>query len=172
MAGAGIDFLSPLTDLKPVSVPDTLMNELKQHNASNYSQRDKILVDFVWVTFFLSLAAWMYSVFLSFPAHHASYSWAPPLIGCAVFLISWSCPKSKSGYDGPSDRIGSCLDRNPCGLRQGFCKLALWAFSQDEQQTAAKLRYPLLTKAGNVRAVIEQLSEKQQPSAAEGDSQN
>jgi hypothetical protein len=88
MAGAGIGFLLPLTDLKPVSVPATLMKELKDHKASIYSERDKVLVDFVWVTFFLSLAAWMYSVFLSFPTHHASYSWIPAAIGCAVFLIS------------------------------------------------------------------------------------
>src|SRR5436305_1230590 len=74
LAGAGIGFLLPLTDLKALAIPDTLKNELLQHKASIYSPRDKSLVDFVWVTFFISLGAWMYCVYLSLPTVHNAFS--------------------------------------------------------------------------------------------------
>ena len=88
LAGAGIGFLLPLTELKPVALPDTLKNELEKLKASVYSERDKLLIDCTWIVFFISLGAWMYSVFLSFPpAHNSSFS-LPVFIGCAVFVIS------------------------------------------------------------------------------------
>ncbi len=88
LAGAGIGFLLPLTDLKPVAVPEEVQKELANLKASVYSARDKVLVDCVWVAFFISLGAWMYSVFLSFPPAHQPALSLPAAIGCGVFVIS------------------------------------------------------------------------------------
>jgi hypothetical protein len=89
LAGAGMGFLLPLTELKPVQLPEDLQRQLLAQKASVYSGRDKVLVDCVWVIFFISLGAWMYSVSLSFPSspgHQTSNLW-PTIIGCSVFAI-------------------------------------------------------------------------------------
>jgi hypothetical protein len=94
LAGAGIGFLLPLTDLKQVPIPESMRNELSKLNANIYYPRDKQLVEGIWVAFFASLAAWMYSVFLTFPPTHPSQLTHPSvlslpvIIGCVVFAIS------------------------------------------------------------------------------------
>lgn len=94
LAGAGIGFLLPLTELKPVaSLPQEIQNALRQNGGSAYSARDKTLVDFIWVAFFLALVAWMYSVKRTFgstgatPASGATIN-VSLTIGCAVFVCS------------------------------------------------------------------------------------
>jgi hypothetical protein len=103
LAGAGIGFLLPLTDLKPVQLPDRLKEAVSKKHARAYYESDKILVECVWVFFFASLVAWIFSVFWSFPQQQQqqhqfsishsypflphSYSW-PVIIGCAVFAVS------------------------------------------------------------------------------------
>jgi len=87
LAGAGIGFLMPLTDLKLIPVADSIAKELSRLSATAISSRDRRFVDFVWVVFFLSLGAWMYSVFLSFhPSQNPIIS--PVTIGCVIFIVS------------------------------------------------------------------------------------
>jgi hypothetical protein len=91
LAGAGIGFLLPLTDLKTVQVPQAVESELARLKAKVFSKRDKQLVDCIWVAFFISLVAWMYSVFLTFPPAQTSSTPSqllPLLVGCGVFVLS------------------------------------------------------------------------------------
>jgi hypothetical protein len=88
LAGAGIGFLLPLTDLKPIPLPEGLEDELADLDADVFLPRDKELTDWIWLAFLISLVAWMYSVFLSFPPAHPSFLSLPVVIGCAVFVLS------------------------------------------------------------------------------------
>lgn len=88
LAGAGIGFLLPLTELKRVQLGGATEAQLRRLNAIAYSQRDKVFVDCVWVAFFGALAAWMYALFLSFrPGANPSFV-SPLIIGCIIFLGS------------------------------------------------------------------------------------
>jgi hypothetical protein len=92
LAGAGIGFLLPLTELKPVPIDANLIKQLQDVGAKVYSPRDKTLCDLVWVAFFLSLGGWMYSIYLTMqPLVTNSTSklvnW-PFTIGCIIFLVS------------------------------------------------------------------------------------
>ncbi|HTW23505.1 MAG TPA: hypothetical protein VMD78_07895 [Candidatus Baltobacteraceae bacterium] len=89
LAGAGLGFLLPLTDLKPVSLDADVMDELRAAGAGVYSPRDKTFSDFVWLCFFLSLGAWMLSIYWTLkPLAHPSIVNRPLLIGCIIFLVS------------------------------------------------------------------------------------
>jgi hypothetical protein len=90
LAGAGIGFLLPLTELKRIQVDPALLTQLKSAGASVYSPRDKSFSDFVWVAFFLSLVAWMYSISLTLrhsSGSHGAVNW-PLLIGCIIFVAA------------------------------------------------------------------------------------
>jgi hypothetical protein len=65
LAGAGIGFLLPPTELKSVVLDPTLAAALTKLNAVAYTSCAKTFTDFVWVAFFLSLGAWMYSIYLT-----------------------------------------------------------------------------------------------------------
>ena len=95
LAGAGIGFLLPLTEFKDVTtLPADVATALKSKGGKAYAENDKKLVDFIWLTFFLSLIGWMYSLRLTFSG--AQLVWqvsSIPLnvsltIGCAVFVAS------------------------------------------------------------------------------------
>jgi hypothetical protein len=88
LAGAGIGFLLPLTEFKQVEIDANLASELQKSKAFVYSTSDKILVDFVWLAFLISLGAWMYSVFLTFHPKQVPLNTSPLVIGCVVFVIS------------------------------------------------------------------------------------
>lgn len=90
LAGAGIGFLLPLTELKKVAADPNLVNQLKAANIAVYSPKDKAFSDGVWLAFFLSMLAWMYSIFLTVKHSagvHTGINWALT-IGCIVFVIS------------------------------------------------------------------------------------
>jgi uncharacterized membrane protein (DUF485 family) len=102
LAGAGIGFLLPLTDLKPVQVDAALVAALAKAKAKVkfYSPTDKAFTDFVWLIFFVSLAAWMYSIYLTLQTFNTlhrevglrsseilSVNW-PLMIGCAIFVVA------------------------------------------------------------------------------------
>jgi hypothetical protein len=91
LAGAGIGFLLPLTQLKTVKIDDQLQQQLIAAKASAYSPRDKSFSEFIWFAFFVCLLGWMYSIFLTLkPAANP----LPPTvngplsIGCIIFVIS------------------------------------------------------------------------------------
>jgi hypothetical protein len=87
LAGAGIGFLLPLTDLKQIQIDPAIAAQVARANARLYSPRDKMFTDLVWLSFFLALAAWMYSIFLTMKPSGAQFN-APFLIGCAIFIAS------------------------------------------------------------------------------------
>jgi len=90
LAGAGMGFLLPLTELKKVQVDPKLL-ALLAPGTIVYSKKDKILSDIVWVVFFISLLVWMYSIYLTIravnPAGGAPMN-VPLIMGCAVFFAS------------------------------------------------------------------------------------
>ncbi len=89
LAGAGIGFLLPLTELKSVVIDAPLAQALTALNAVAYSPRAKTFSDFVWVMFFLSLGGWMYSIYLTL--HRAGQPQAinwPFVIGAVTFAVS------------------------------------------------------------------------------------
>ena len=89
LAGAGMAFLLPLTELKQLKIDEAAARVLAEANAKAYSARDKVFSDFVWLAFFLSLAGWMYALFRimrPLPAPQSiNWSFAS---GCAVFVVS------------------------------------------------------------------------------------
>jgi hypothetical protein len=90
LAGAGMGFLLPLTDLKEVPLDPQLKAALAPGTKA-YSTKDKRLTDFVWITFFVSLGAWMYCVFLTIQNLHLSFGGrgnVPLIIGCLIFGVS------------------------------------------------------------------------------------
>ena len=90
LAGAGLGFLLPLTDLKTPALDPKVLNQLKAAGASAYSTGDKTFCDFVWVLFFASLAAWMFCIYLTLrPAHGVGGTLNKSLlIGCIIFVVS------------------------------------------------------------------------------------
>lgn len=90
LAGAGIGFLLPLTELKRPAVDQALLTQLKNANIAVYSPKDKAFSDGVWFAFFFSLLGWMYSIFLTVKRSgsvHTGVNWALT-IGCIVFVAS------------------------------------------------------------------------------------
>lgn len=95
LAGAGIGFLLPLTQLKQVAVADQkLQATLAKMHAKVHSSRDQQFTEFVWFMFFVSLGSWMYSLYLTLkPTQAQTVAIAVPLnwplsIGCAIFFVS------------------------------------------------------------------------------------
>jgi hypothetical protein len=90
LAGAGMGFLLPLTELKKVNVRGRTADYLDRINATVYSRRDKTFVDGVWFVFFVSLVAWMYALFLTFKQTQPSAAWInlQEVIGILIFVIS------------------------------------------------------------------------------------
>jgi uncharacterized membrane protein (DUF485 family) len=91
LAGAGIGFLLPLTELKQLNIDASLSQALKDLKARAYSPRDKKFCDLVWLTFFASLGGWMYSISLTLQyirhPQSATVNWAL-VIGCLTFAVS------------------------------------------------------------------------------------
>jgi hypothetical protein len=88
LAGAGIGFLLPLTEFKRVNLAQNLVSELEKFKVEAYSNRDKNFIEFVWLFFFISLVAWMYSVFLTFHPKQVPLDVAPLWIGCVIFVVA------------------------------------------------------------------------------------
>jgi len=90
LAGAGLGFLLPLTELKDVPVDPTTKKALDAKKASAYSKNDKTFCDFIWTCFFVSLGAWMYCMYLTLklPRETGSVLNRSLAIGCIVFLGS------------------------------------------------------------------------------------
>jgi hypothetical protein len=90
IAGAGIGFLIPLFQLKPVQLDPALQKQLAGIKAQAYSAKDKTFSDFVIFFFFLSLAMWMYSLYLSLkPMANPLPAYLSPLtLGCVIFVSS------------------------------------------------------------------------------------
>jgi len=90
LAGAGIGFLLPLTQLKTVAVADqNLQAELAKMRVKVHKTSDEQFTDFVWFAFFLSLAAWMFSIYLTLKPIQPPVPLNWPLsIGCVIFVIS------------------------------------------------------------------------------------
>jgi uncharacterized membrane protein (DUF485 family) len=96
LAGAGLGFLLPLTELKAVSSIDPeLRRKLEEAKAAVYSRTDKSFSDFVWVCFFCSLAFWMWCIYLTLHVTQESgwhvLGWSVNksfAIGCIIFLVS------------------------------------------------------------------------------------
>jgi hypothetical protein len=89
LAGAGIGFLLPLTELKTVHIDSKLEKALAGLGAVAHSPRDKSFSDFVWVAFFVALGAWMFSIYLTL--RHVNVpqlvNW-PLMIGALTFVVS------------------------------------------------------------------------------------
>ncbi|WP_321935382.1 hypothetical protein [Paraburkholderia sp. J8-2] len=88
LAGAGIGFLLEATDLKPMKLSPDVVAALGKLDAKVYSEREKRLVDFIWLAFCLSLGAWMYSLFCTFHPEAGPVAYASLFIGCGVFFVS------------------------------------------------------------------------------------
>jgi hypothetical protein len=90
LAGAGLGFLLPLTELKQINVPADVLQKLKDTGTAVYSPADKTFSDFVWVCFFASLLLWMWCIYLTL---HPKPLWLgyinePFSIGCIIFVVS------------------------------------------------------------------------------------
>jgi hypothetical protein len=90
LAGAGLGFLLPLTELKPVPVDPEVRQKLEETKTAVYSRTDKSFSDFVWVCFFSALALWMWCIYLTLhPSQEAgSYVNKSFAIGCIIFVVS------------------------------------------------------------------------------------
>jgi hypothetical protein len=91
LAGAGIGFLLPLTQLKPVKVEAELQKQLDAIKANIYSSSDRSFTDFIWLAFFVCLLGWMYAIFLTLKptANPLPSSLNTPLtLGCLIFFVS------------------------------------------------------------------------------------
>jgi hypothetical protein len=96
LAGAGLGFLLPLTELKEVSSVDhEVLRKLKEAKAVAYSRRDKSFSDFVWVCFFSALGFWMWCIYLTLPVAQGpgwnAFGWdinKSFVIGCIIFFVS------------------------------------------------------------------------------------
>jgi hypothetical protein len=91
LAGAGLGYLIPLTELRPAPVGVFLERMLEEQNLCAMSYQDKSFAEMVWVAFFVSLGAWMYSLYLILPGNAAGpalmVNWSV-VIGGAVFFGS------------------------------------------------------------------------------------
>jgi hypothetical protein len=89
LAGAGLGFLLPLTELKSVTVDSEVRQKLEETKTAIYSRTDKSFSDFVWVCFFSSLILWMWCIYLTLhPSQEASYVNKSFAIGCIIFVGS------------------------------------------------------------------------------------
>lgn len=90
LAGAGLGFLLPLTDLKAVPVDARVLEQLKSKGANAYSETDRAFSDFVWVFFFASLGAWMACIYLTLRPLENTFKHLNKslLIGCIIFVVS------------------------------------------------------------------------------------
>src|SRR5262245_39204060 len=88
LAGAGIGFLLPLTELKRVQVGGQTGSYLERQDVVVYKPTDKNLVDFVWFAILASLLGWVYALFLTFKPTHIWWLVSLPLIGGAIFALS------------------------------------------------------------------------------------
>lgn len=88
LAGAGIGFLLPLTQLKPIAIDPALATHLANISAAVYSPRDRKFSDFVWLMFFVSLLAWMYTIFLTSRPGSADSTVGPLAIGSSVYALA------------------------------------------------------------------------------------
>ncbi|MGA9043232.1 MAG: hypothetical protein WB421_22225 [Terriglobales bacterium] len=90
LAGAGLGFLLPLTELKAVAIDPAVRKKLEEAKAAVYSKSDKTFCDFVWVCFFASLASWMWCIYLTLhPLRESSgYINKSFTIGCIIFIVS------------------------------------------------------------------------------------
>ncbi len=90
LAGAGIGFLLPLTELKQLNIDASLAQALETLKARAHSPRDKTFTELVWLAFFASLGGWMYSINLTLQSvqhQPAPVNWAL-IIGCLTFAVS------------------------------------------------------------------------------------
>jgi hypothetical protein len=88
LAGAGLGFLLPLTDLKPVRLDSTVLDQLRKAGASVFSRADKAFSDFVWLCFFASLGAWMVCIYWTLRPSESGWINKSLLIGCIIFVGS------------------------------------------------------------------------------------
>lgn len=65
LAGAGLGFLLPLTELKEIPVPPEVLSKLKDTKTAVYSPTDKTFSDLIWVCFFVALLLWMWCIYLT-----------------------------------------------------------------------------------------------------------
>jgi hypothetical protein len=96
LAGAGLGFLLPLSELKAIySIDPEVLRKLEAGKAAAYSPRDKTFSDFVWVCFFLALGFWMWCIYLTMHVSsesrwqvHGWYFNKSLAIGCIIFVVS------------------------------------------------------------------------------------
>ena len=88
LAGAGIGFLLPLTELKRIQVTGRAGEFLQSVHLEAYSVKDKRVVDVAWVAFLSSLLAWIYALFLTFKHSNAGGSVWPTVIGGGIFVCA------------------------------------------------------------------------------------
>jgi hypothetical protein len=90
LAGAGLGFLLPLTELKLPPIDSATLGQLQKAGASAYVTSDKTFCDFVWLCFFGSLGAWMFCIYLTLLPFHGANNVVNKslLIGCIIFAVS------------------------------------------------------------------------------------
>jgi hypothetical protein len=89
LAGAGLGFLLPLTELKAIPISPEVRAKLEESKAAVYSRTDKSFSDFVWVCFFGALVLWMWCIYLTLhPSSAGGYLNRSFAIGCIIFLAS------------------------------------------------------------------------------------
>jgi hypothetical protein len=89
LAGAGLGFLIPLTDLKVPTIDPDLAKQLKAAGATAHVSSDKNFSDFVWIVFFVSLGLWMRCIYLTLrPLEAGKYVDNSLVIGCIIFVVS------------------------------------------------------------------------------------
>lgn len=99
LAGAGIGFLLPLTDLKPVDVPDRVKKELANLKISAYSTRDKVFVDCVWIAFSSpSVDGCTRSSYLFLRRIYLLFHYPPRLVPVYSCFL-WSCRRLRKEFD-------------------------------------------------------------------------
>jgi hypothetical protein len=90
IAAAGIGFLIPLFQLKQAQIDPKLQKQIDSNKFKVIAQKDDSLLALITLSFVLSLAAWMYSLFLVIKplTDEAQSSLLSIAIGSLVFIVS------------------------------------------------------------------------------------